>query len=225
MKKKWMIILVSFLVLAGAGAWYVKRVVSEKIYSEISRYISSPEVQQALQQESLELLADPSNEKMISDWLKNNSDNGMETGKNPTTPNETAPPRDANQQQGEKGSYTPSDGQALNNGSPTSGSPAKSAEASQSESSKGSKGDDAGKAPATSPPSSTGSGKSATQFKNQDEAMRYALKKFNAQEIVQYTSIYKDRNSLTPERKEQIKKDVLSRFTADEIRALMAAAK
>lgn len=62
-------------------------------------------------------------------------------------------------------------------------------------------------------------------FDNRNDAANYAMKKFSASEIVHYMSVYKNKGSLTPEQKKEIKADILSRFSSDEIKALTEAAK
>lgn len=61
-------------------------------------------------------------------------------------------------------------------------------------------------------------------FKNRDAAAAYALKKFSAKEILDYSVKYKNWSSLPVEEKEKIKADVLSRFSLEEIQALQEAA-
>ncbi|ANE47063.1 hypothetical protein SY83_13200 [Paenibacillus swuensis] len=65
----------------------------------------------------------------------------------------------------------------------------------------------------------------APKLDSKDEATQYAMSKFSAKEIVKYMDLYRNQSSLTPEKKEEIKKDILSRFTAEEIQALLAASK
>jgi hypothetical protein len=62
-------------------------------------------------------------------------------------------------------------------------------------------------------------------FKNRTEAVGYAVKKFSPSELAHLASVYKRRSSLTEEEKKQLKTEVLSKFTAAELKALLAASK
>jgi hypothetical protein len=62
------------------------------------------------------------------------------------------------------------------------------------------------------------------KFNNRDEAVKYAMSRFTAAEIAHYLNEYKNRAKLTPQQKNAIKAEILSRFTAEELRAMQQAA-
>lgn len=57
------------------------------------------------------------------------------------------------------------------------------------------------------------------QFKDNSEAMRYAMKRFSVSEMNEYRSMVSD--GLTAEDKQKIKQDILSRFSPEEIKAFI----
>jgi len=62
-------------------------------------------------------------------------------------------------------------------------------------------------------------------FNSRDDAANYAMKKFSASEIIHYMSVYKNKNNMTKEEKQEAKAEILSRFSSEEIKALTEAAK
>ncbi|MFC4769949.1 hypothetical protein [Effusibacillus consociatus] len=76
-------------------------------------------------------------------------------------------------------------------------------------------------------PSSAGSdGNGAgqnVQFKNKEEVISYAASKFSTEDIINYANQYRNKENLTPEQKQAMKQDLLSRFSLEELKALQQA--
>ncbi|MGZ4122846.1 MAG: hypothetical protein ACXVOI_06505 [Tumebacillaceae bacterium] len=81
---------------------------------------------------------------------------------------------------------------------------------------------------ATNTGSSTGNGSSdpsgGLQFQSRDEAVKYAMSKFSASEIAHFMSVYQNRSQMSSSEKAAIKAEVLSRFSASELKAMQVAA-
>ena len=77
---------------------------------------------------------------------------------------------------------------------------------------------------ATKPAVAPATGEAAPVLKNRDEAISYAKSKFSTGEIATYTTKFLNKDKLTAAEKNQIKAEIMSRFTAEELRALQAAA-
>jgi hypothetical protein len=76
-----------------------------------------------------------------------------------------------------------------------------------------SKGGNAASAPASS----------ALKFNSREEAIAYAKSKFSTAEIASYTTKFLNKDSLSSAEKKQIKQDIMSRFTPQEMKALQEA--
>ncbi|MFD2614076.1 hypothetical protein [Paenibacillus gansuensis] len=74
-------------------------------------------------------------------------------------------------------------------------------------------------------PAAGGSKSGTISFKSKNEATQYAMSKFNAKEVVHYMDAFRKKDSLTSEQKKQIKAEILSRFTQEELQALIAASR
>jgi hypothetical protein len=61
-------------------------------------------------------------------------------------------------------------------------------------------------------------------LKNRDDAVAYAQSKFSVSEIANYLSLYKKKDQLSSSEKASIKAEILSRFSASELKALQEAA-
>jgi len=64
----------------------------------------------------------------------------------------------------------------------------------------------------------------APAIANRAEAVAYAQSKFSATEIAQFSSAYANRKNLSKAEKDEIKQQILSRFTPQELQALQQAA-
>lgn len=185
MKKK-IIITIGIVSLLGVGAWYVKSIITDKIYSKLSEVIATPEVQKeieaAVNSELAAKIAQDPSLTVPADVQNLTKDLQQQTGStDPQQEKKTSP--------------------AAVNSDEKSTQDAK----------------------ATPSVDSNQNTENAPAIKNRSEAVQYATKKFSASEIAHYSSVYKNRNNLTPEQKQQLKSEVLSKFTAEELKALLAA--
>ncbi|SEC10788.1 hypothetical protein [Paenibacillus sp. GP183] len=191
---KKIVVTISIVFLLGVGLWYVKNIVNDKIYSKLSELIVSPEVQKEIEAAA-------------------NSETAAKILQDPSLTVPTDVQNLTKNLQQQTGSADPKqEKEASPNSSDTSAEGTSSVQNKQKS--------EVATAPITAPLPNT----TTPVIKNRSEAVQYALKKFSAQEITHYSSLYKDRNNLTPEQKQQIKAEVLSRFTPIELKALLAAA-
>lgn len=191
MKKKiW--IIVSILSLLGGGTWYIKYLVTQKVYSEINKVIQSVDVDKEINKATKNL-----SEADISNTLKNV----------PVAAAETNSPTVGNNQ-------GTSSGLTNQITTPGSNSAATSKEQQQSSATNNQK---KGR-------TSTEVAAKTPEIKNRAEAIDYAMKKFSAQEIVHYSTLYKNKDSLSQTEKDKIKAEILSKFSAEEIKVLQVAA-
>jgi hypothetical protein len=196
-KRKWLTAMAAVIILLGAGIWYAKQLISEKIYDEITKNLETVDVNkeiEKLQASELEKIVSGVQVPQQSSAGDVLSKNGGSTGRAGEAANSTG-------QAGEgKNAVAPI---VVEASTPSSSSPSPNSQVS---------------------PSNSGSASTSTQVKNRSEAIAYAQKKFSTQEIVHYTAVYANRAKLSAEEKARIKAEILSRFTSEEIRMLSAAA-
>lgn len=72
--------------------------------------------------------------------------------------------------------------------------------------------------------SASANASSGTVFTSRQQVVNYAMSHFTQGEIVHFLTLYMNRSELTVAQKQEIRRQILSHFTADEIQAMAAAA-
>lgn len=202
MRKGWVITGVVAVVLAGCffgGKYYV----TQKVGEEVVKMVEDPSVQKMID----DAIAKGNVDKQVGELLKE-ADQKEAVDQTASAGGETTPP---------VATPTPASTEKQTTSAPAP-APVKTTDSKSS----GHQTDESQTTQAKPQPNSN---PKAPEIDNRSEAISYAMSKFNAKEISHYMSEYANRAELTRAEKDQIKAEILSRFTASELKALQQAAK
>lgn len=197
--KKWLAITCAAVCVVTGGLWYADYRVKEAIGNQVAS-----------------VLSDPNSQAEINN-IVNSAGNGVSNQLAGAIGNELGNASATNSTGGSSGQSGASGGSARGGSSGTNSSGGANGAAGSNASGSGSNGSNrVGNA--------TGGQSAAPTFTSRQQVINYAMNKFTTAQISKYAYEYAHRSALTQAEKNQIKADILSRFTPAEIAAMRAAA-
>lgn len=195
--KKWLIGIVTTLIVIGGGLWYADYKVKQAIGNQVVTILKTHDLQNIIAQAARgkDGIGTSSISSVNPSAVVSVSSKVGQTAQS-TTPNET-------ETTGSATTPGPSTGSATTTDTNPKDSPST-------------------QAPTTDTHPS--SGDSVPVFTSREDIINYAMSKFTPSELAQYAEDYANRKSLTSEQKAQLEQQILSHFTAQEISAMQSAA-